>query len=86
MNKRTWLIGLAPMVLIASTAHAEWQLPVPALNDVELDQLRGGFVMDNLEISIGLEQILRRRTRSGGSAPGWWLWLPGQPGRGRPPG
>jgi hypothetical protein len=55
MIKRTLVLGLA---LLASTGYAEWRLPVPALDDRELDQLRGGFVMDNIEISIGLEQVL----------------------------
>ncbi|MBY6033888.1 hypothetical protein KUV59_11950 [Marinobacter daepoensis] len=49
---------LITLSLLAGPVHAELRLPVTSLADAELDQLRGGFVMNNLEISIGLEQVL----------------------------
>ncbi len=38
--------------------QAELRLGVEPLSDLELSEYRGGFLMDNLEISIGLEQIV----------------------------
>ncbi|MGC8120599.1 hypothetical protein [Marinobacter sp. VGCF2001] len=55
MNKRCILILLG---LFAGPAGGELRLPVASLADAELELLRGGFVMDGLEISIGLEQVL----------------------------
>ena len=52
-----WAV-LITLSLLAGPVHAELRLPVTSLADTELDQLRGGFVMNNLEISIGLEQVL----------------------------
>ena len=51
-----WAV-LITLSLLAGPVHAELRLPVTSLADTELDQLRGGFVMNNLEISIGLEQV-----------------------------
>lgn len=39
-------------------AQAELSLDVAPLSDPELAEYRGGFLMDNLEISIGLEQVV----------------------------
>src|SRR5690606_21236702 len=50
--------SLISLSLLAGPAHADLPLPVTSLSDAGLDQLRGGFVMNNLEISIGLEQVL----------------------------
>lgn len=44
--------------LSPSAAQAELTLGVEPLSDPELADYRGGFLMDNLEISIGLEQIV----------------------------
>ncbi|MEC8898004.1 MAG: hypothetical protein VX991_06685, partial [Pseudomonadota bacterium] len=52
-----WAV-LITLSLLAGPVHAELRLPVTSLADTELDQLRGGFLMNNLEISIGLEQVL----------------------------
>ena len=43
---------------IAPSTQAELRLGVEPLSDPELAEYRGGFLMDNLEISIGLEQIV----------------------------
>ncbi|WP_227663159.1 hypothetical protein [Marinobacter halophilus] len=43
---------------IAPSVQAELRLGVEPLSDPELSEYRGGFLMDNLEISIGLEQIV----------------------------
>ncbi|WP_166263354.1 hypothetical protein [Marinobacter caseinilyticus] len=51
------LTVIAGMVLLPP-AHAELPLPTPALDDAVLDTQRGGFLLDNLEISIGLEQVV----------------------------
>lgn len=55
MNRKT---GFLVALLLAGPVHAELKLPVQPLADPELAQLRGGFVLDGLEISIGLEQIV----------------------------
>ncbi|MFL1456429.1 hypothetical protein ACJO5Y_18460 [Marinobacter sp. GN3S48] len=57
---------LHTLLLVASLAGsalcrpvvAELALPVTPLANPELAELRGGFVLDNLEIAIGLEQIV----------------------------
>lgn len=43
---------------IAPSTQAELRFGVEPLSDPELAEYRGGFLMDNLEISIGLEQIV----------------------------
>lgn len=43
---------------LTPTVQAELTLGVEPLSDPELSEYRGGFLMDNLEISIGLEQIV----------------------------
>lgn len=50
-------VSLAGPVL-CRPAVAELALPVAPLANPELAELRGGFVLDNLEIAIGLEQIV----------------------------
>lgn len=49
---------LVAFLMLAGTAGAELKLPVQALPDAELAMLRGGFVLDGLEIAIGLEQLV----------------------------
>lgn len=48
-------ISFAPL---SPSIQAELTLAVEPLTDPELSKYRGGFLMDNLEISIGLEQIV----------------------------
>ncbi len=43
---------------LSPRVQAELSLGVAPLSDPELAEYRGGFLMDNLEISIGLEQIV----------------------------
>ena len=43
---------------LSPSVQAELTLGVEPLSDPELSDYRGGFLMDNLEISIGLEQIV----------------------------
>ena len=43
---------------VTPTVRADALFPMPALTDTELASLRGGFFLDNLEISIGLEQVV----------------------------
>ncbi|WP_275704924.1 hypothetical protein [Marinobacter iranensis] len=43
---------------LSPSVRAELTLGVEPLSDSELADYRGGFLMDNLEISIGLEQIV----------------------------
>jgi len=43
---------------LTPSVHAELTLGVESLSDLELSEYRGGFLMDSLEISIGLEQIV----------------------------
>lgn len=43
---------------LSPSVRAELTLGVEPLSDPELADYRGGFLMDNLEISIGLEQIV----------------------------
>ena len=43
---------------ITSVARAEAVFPASVLSDEELASLRGGFFLGNLEISIGLEQVV----------------------------
>ena len=43
---------------ISPSVQAELTLGVEPLSDPELADYRGGFLMDSLEISIGLEQIV----------------------------
>lgn len=53
------VILLSPGVaLSAAPAKDVLQLSGAALADEELDRLRGGFLQDGLEISIGLDQIV----------------------------
>jgi len=44
--------------VLSPSVQAELTLGVEALSDPELSDYRGGFLMDNLEISIGLEQVV----------------------------
>ena len=44
--------------VITPSAQAELTLGIEPLSDPELSDYRGGFLMDNLEITIGLEQIV----------------------------
>lgn len=48
-----WVLGNGGMAV-----SAEGIFPDQALADRELAALRGGFLVDNLEISIGLEQVV----------------------------
>ena len=51
--------GLSMLLLLAAPlASAELKVSVPPLSEMELASLRGGFVLDNLEIAIGLEQVV----------------------------
>lgn len=45
-------------VLGAGLAQADMRVAETPLTDAELAQLRGGFLMDGLEIAIGLEQVV----------------------------
>lgn len=63
MNKACGLlllvVILCPGSLLAATPGDErLELAGPVLADEELDRLRGGFLQDGLEISIGLDQIV----------------------------
>ncbi|HEY9119397.1 MAG TPA: hypothetical protein VIN33_06545 [Marinobacter sp.] len=51
-------ILLVSFATISPSVQAELRLGVEPLSDPELSEYRGGFLMDNLEISIGLEQIV----------------------------
>ena len=58
-NRKAWSAILVVLTVGAlSTARADAVFPGPPLSDAELASLRGGFFLDNLEISIGLEQIV----------------------------
>lgn len=46
------------LTTLSLSAQSELTLGVEPLSDPELAEYRGGFLMDNLEISIGLEQIV----------------------------
>lgn len=43
---------------LTPVARAELNPGVDPISDRELSEFRGGFLMDNLEISIGLEQVV----------------------------
>lgn len=59
MKVRIPVIALAVSFAILSLpVQAELTLGVEPLSDPELADYRGGFLMDSLEISIGLEQIV----------------------------
>lgn len=45
-------------LLVAPLAWSDMRVSAPPLSDTELADLRGGFVLDNLEIAIGLEQVV----------------------------
>ncbi|MGM0952988.1 MAG: hypothetical protein ACQEW7_08410 [Pseudomonadota bacterium] len=45
-------------ILGAGAVQAEMRLTEAPLTDAELAQLRGGFMLDGLEIAIGLEQVV----------------------------
>ncbi len=49
---------LLMLIISAGSVRADMVIAEAALSDPELDSLRGGFLMDNLEIAIGLEQIV----------------------------
>lgn len=58
-NRKAWSAVLAVLTVGAiSTARADAVFPEAALSDAELASLRGGFLLNNLEISIGLEQVV----------------------------
>lgn len=52
------LMGSVFVAALIAPLHAQLVLPVEPLSDTELASLRGGFVVDNLEIAIGLEQVV----------------------------
>ncbi|MDR9425506.1 MAG: hypothetical protein RI567_09540 [Marinobacter sp.] len=56
MDLRVGLLCAA--MLSAGILQAEMRLSETPLTDAELAQLRGGFLMDGLEIAIGLEQVV----------------------------
>ena len=62
MIMRPRIPAIALMVVsiasVAPSVQAELELGVMPLSDPELSEYRGGFLMDNLEISIGLEQVV----------------------------
>lgn len=45
-------------ILGAGAVQADMRLAETPLTDAELAQLRGGFMLDGLEIAIGLEQVV----------------------------
>lgn len=49
---------LCAALMSATSLQAEMRLTEAPLSDAELAQLRGGFVVDGLEIAIGLEQVV----------------------------
>lgn len=49
---------LVALLFSAGVVQAELNLAEQPLNDAELAELRGGFLLDGLEIAIGLEQIV----------------------------
>jgi len=51
-----WLV--IACTTISQVARAELNPGVAPIADAELSEYRGGFLMDNLEISIGLEQVV----------------------------
>ncbi|WP_417546913.1 hypothetical protein [Marinobacter segnicrescens] len=60
-NLCRWLLAvtLSPGPLLAAPPVNEvLNLAGPVLADEELDRLRGGFLQDGLEISIGLDQVV----------------------------
>lgn len=58
-NQKAWSAILVVLTVGAlSTVRADAVFPEQPLSDTELASLRGGFFLDNLEISIGLEQIV----------------------------
>lgn len=60
INRQSYLAAIVSFMLssIVTTAMAEGVFPEQALTNGELASLRGGFMLDNLEISIGLEQVV----------------------------
>ncbi|HLV78197.1 MAG TPA: hypothetical protein VKY53_09775 [Marinobacter sp.] len=50
--------GFVMALMAAGSVHAELQLAATPLADSELAMLRGGFVLEGLEINIGLEQLV----------------------------
>lgn len=57
-HPRLLAISLLWFATSSPVAMAELNLSAEPLEDTELSELRGGFQMDNLEIAIGLEQIV----------------------------
>ncbi|MEQ9545315.1 MAG: hypothetical protein RIK85_04865 [Marinobacter sp.] len=55
---RLLIVAALACLLWNQPLRAELALPVTPLADPELAKLRGGFEMGNLEIAIGLEQIV----------------------------
>jgi hypothetical protein len=49
---------VASFATVSPSVQAELKFGVEPLSDLELSEYRGGFLMDNLEIRIGLEQIV----------------------------
>lgn len=56
MDKRFCLLAI--LLFSVDPVQAELSVSEQPLNEDELAKLRGGFVVDGLEISIGLEQIV----------------------------
>ncbi|WP_372964684.1 hypothetical protein [Marinobacter sp.] len=57
--QRIVIRSLAPVLIsVTFPAVAERAFMTPTLSDNELAAQRGGFVLNNLEISIGLEQVI----------------------------
>ncbi|AOY90358.1 hypothetical protein BKP64_17535 [Marinobacter salinus] len=60
INRQSYLAAIMSLALgcVVTTANADGIFPEQALTNDELASLRGGFMLDNLEISIGLEQVV----------------------------
>ncbi|MDX1757205.1 MAG: hypothetical protein R3175_14205 [Marinobacter sp.] len=52
------LLWALPLMVLAAPALAEWTPGAPPLADEVLASQRGGFLVGNLEIAIGLEQLV----------------------------
>lgn len=62
MNMMVRMPAIALLVIsyvtLSPSVQAELRLAVEPLSDLQLSEYRGGFLMDNLEITIGLEQVV----------------------------
>ncbi|KPQ02948.1 MAG: hypothetical protein HLUCCO03_00290 [Marinobacter sp. HL-58] len=52
------ILLIVSFATVSPAVRAELSLGVEPLSDPELSEYRGGFLMDDLEISIGLEQVV----------------------------